>query len=426
MKKTISITIAVILCSVCFLTYKFYDVTNVEDTSTNKIKQNNNMLSMMLETEAGSGKYEMTTSSSWPTDGYVFNSELSKCENGGKLSWDDTNKKVMFEGNNVDKCYVYFDVSVPPTVVSEVCSGGETLSSCIIKLSKKSTSTYTNIYHHDGTLENGINDGSYRYAGASEIVNNFVCFGSNAEVCPTDNLYRIIGAFDNQVKLIKYDYATNNLLGTNGDYYRQYIMGSSNYKGNNYSNISSYCWNYKNDTSINDGAGSNEWSTSLLNTINLNINYLSNIGTLWANMIENTTWKVSGHTVYNNITASTMYTAEISKATKTYGTSKIGLMYVSDYGFAASPSAWTKSLGYNLGNGYNSVTSENWMYMGLYEVTISPYSDDIFNVFTLIDSGHMNPNHASNDFAVRPVFYLSSSVTYVSGDGTQNSPIRLS
>ena len=33
-----------------------------------------------------------------------------------------------------------------------------------------------NIYHHDGTLENGINDGSYRYAGASDAVKNFVCF----------------------------------------------------------------------------------------------------------------------------------------------------------------------------------------------------------------------------------------------------------
>ncbi len=29
---------------------------------------------MMLETEAGSGKYEMTTRDSWPTEGYVFNS----------------------------------------------------------------------------------------------------------------------------------------------------------------------------------------------------------------------------------------------------------------------------------------------------------------------------------------------------------------
>ena len=35
-------------------------------------------------------------------------------------------------------------------------------------------------------------------------VKNFVCFGSEASTCPTENLYRIIGVFNNQVKLIKY------------------------------------------------------------------------------------------------------------------------------------------------------------------------------------------------------------------------------
>lgn len=68
------------------------------------------MLSMMLETEAGSGKYEMVTRDSWPTEGYTFNSILSKCENGGELSWDDENKRVLMSGNVSDKCYVYFDI----------------------------------------------------------------------------------------------------------------------------------------------------------------------------------------------------------------------------------------------------------------------------------------------------------------------------
>ena len=49
-------------------------------------------------------------------------------------------------------------------------------------------------------------------------------------------------------------------------------------------------------------------------------------------MIEDATWKVSGHST-RSVTPSEMYTAEITNATKTYGpsdgTSKIGLMYVS-------------------------------------------------------------------------------------------------
>ena len=62
-----------------------------------------------------------------------------------------------------------------------------------------------NIYYHDSTLANGAGDNSYRYAGASETTNNYVCFGSTESPCPTDNLYRIIGVFNGKVKLVKYN-----------------------------------------------------------------------------------------------------------------------------------------------------------------------------------------------------------------------------
>ena len=115
-----------------------------------------------------------------------------------------------------------------PTVLSDVCTSGNNLATCITTLSNKSEPSIVNIYHHTSSLANGAGDNSYRYAGASESVNNFVCFGSTTNPCPTDNLYRIIGVFDENyhgvtgkqlVKLIKYDYANSNLLGTDGDYY---------------------------------------------------------------------------------------------------------------------------------------------------------------------------------------------------------------
>ena len=56
-----TITIGAVLCSISFVTYKFYGATNVENITTKNVKQNNNMLSMMLETEAKSGNYEKTT-----------------------------------------------------------------------------------------------------------------------------------------------------------------------------------------------------------------------------------------------------------------------------------------------------------------------------------------------------------------------------
>ena len=192
------------------------------------------------------------------------------------------------------------------------------------------------IYYHNSSLANGAGDNSYRYAGASESVNNFICFGSTTSPCPTDNLYRIIGVFGENnhgvtgkqlVKLIKYDYATSNLLGTDGDYKGSEAPESTYYKGS-LSKVDTYNWNYK---ATNNA--SNTWSTSLLNKINLNTNYLNNIGTTWSNLIEDATWKVSGHST-SKVIPSEMYTAEIINATKTYGpsdgTSKIGLMYVSD------------------------------------------------------------------------------------------------
>ena len=62
------------------------------------------------------------------------------------------------------------------------------------------------LYYHDGSgtytnADQEAGDNSYRYSGANP--NNYVCFGSDEETCPNDNLYRIIGVFDGQVKLIK-------------------------------------------------------------------------------------------------------------------------------------------------------------------------------------------------------------------------------
>ena len=289
------------------------------------------------------------------------------------------------------------------------------------------------IYYHDANLTNGAGDNSYRFAGASDQVNNYVCFGSTQSPCPADNLYRIIGVFGDKVKLIKSDYATSALLGTDGDYKEKYSYDSSKYKGNtnNLANIAGYTWNYKNNTTINSGYGSNTWSTSLLNKTNLNKNFITNIGTDWAAKIAETTWKVGGNTWSNIGTqpAKTAYENEINNPVTTNSTdnakeysAKIGLMYASDYGFAAEPSAWTANL-----NTYNgeAIKNVNWMYMGLYEWTISRNADSAYYVFDVSYAGYVDHNYANNAFVVRPVFYLSSSVTYVSGDGTQSSPIRI-
>ena len=393
-----------------------------EEESKPKVVKHKSMLSMNLEQTAGAGDYKTVTQSGWPTEGYKFNAELSRCENGSTLSWDDTKKAVIVSGNLSDKCYVYFDIYQP------------TLAE-YIKSQYTGTQGENNIYYHDSDLANGAGDNSYRYAGANP--NNFVCFGSDTSPCPTDNLYRIIGVFGENyhgvtgkqlVKLIKYDYMTTDELGTDGDYsqtYKEWGMDST-YKGTygDGERIGVYYWNYKATNSA-----TNTWSTSLLNKTNLNTNFINNIGTTWANKIATVTWKVGGNT-WANIgakTSSVAYTNEITNPVTTNTTdnattysAKIGLMYVSDYGFAASPDAWTLTM-----SSYNNTTAtnNNWMYMGLYEWTISRHADYSHLAFRVNYDGYVLNNGVSSYIGVRASFNLESSVSYVSGSGSMSDPI---
>ena len=314
--------------------------------------------------------------------------------------------------------------------VSDYCKNGDNLANCIISLGAPDVFGATKVYHHDENLVNGANDNSYRYAGAGESVNNFVCFGSTTSPCPTDNLYRIIGVFGENnhgvtgkqlVKLIKYDYATSTLLGTDGDYSGSDTPDTNYYKGS-LTSVDTYYWN--------NVTKKNTWSESNLNKINLNTNFINNIGSTWANKIITTTWKVGGNT-YDNIVKSVppvAYQNEIvAPAENTTYDAKIGLMYASDYGFAASPSAWTTTL-YNYdGNDAKgtSIKTINWMYMGYYDWTVSRNSDNSRYAFVVSDDGTVNNNYVSHNRGVRPSFNLLSSITYVSGSGSMTDPILI-
>ena len=432
MKKHIKLLVVlgiILVGSFSFYLFKGYKKSALV-YENNKINPLSSGIAMMLETSAGSGNYEMTTRSEWPTEGYVFNANLSKCENGSELSWDNENKKVLMNGNKSDKCYVYFDVYVKQRF-DQSCNDN-TLACHTAKL-YTGTQGANNIYYHDASLTNGAGDNSYRFAGASDQVNNYVCFGSSTTPCPADNLYRIIGVFGDKVKLIKSNYATSTLLGNDGDYSKMYTTigwDNSSYKGNNLANIAGFTWNYKNNTTINSGFGSNTWSTSLLNKTNLNTNFITNIGADWAAKIAETTWKVGGNTYANiaNQPAKTAYQNEIvSPVTNTTDnattySAKVGLTYASDYGFAAAPSAWATQL-----SSYNgeAIKNVNWMYMGLYEWTLSRHAGSAYVVFLVNGTGNVDSHYASVACGVRPVFNLSSSVNYVSGSGTAADPISI-
>ena len=301
----------------------------------------------------------------------------------------------------------------------------KTLSDCV-KTQYTGTQGDNNLYLHDSTLTNGAGDNSYRYAGSSDTTNNFVCFGYDSQdgTCPSDNLYRIIGVFGDEVKLIKYDYAKSTLLGTDGDYGKTYQAageGGTNKGQNSQAEIGGYYWNRN---------GTNTWSLSSLNTINLNKNYINKIdenGTKWSDKISDHTWTVGGNT-YDNIVGQTVpiaYQNEINwPVTEKTVKAKVGLMYVSDYGYAASSSSWSTIL-----DSYDDVIANNWMYMGLYEWTLAPRTDDYENAFSVKRDGCLNYSDVPgnfvryNTFGVRPVLYLKSTISYAGGSGTAAKPI---
>ena len=370
-KKYIIFSIVTLLLLIAFVTsFNYFKTSNnyVEDSVNNQTKITKG-ISMNLEQTAGAGDYKIVTQSNWPTEGYKFNAELSKCENGGKISWDDTKKAVIVSGNLLDRCYVYFDK--------------------ILTLAEYVKSQYTGtqgdnaLYYHNSTLTNGAGDNSYRYAGASDSVNNYICLGSDATTCPDANLFRIIGVFGDKTKVIRAK------------------------------SVGDKAWH-------SSTSADNTWSSSSINTY-LNGTYLTSLGTL-ADKIASTTWKVGGGSstyLYDVPTTAYQYEVGSSASTTTYE-AKIGLMYASDYGFAASSSAWTTQL-----SSYSSNTSKNWLYLGSYEWTISRNSDYAGYAFTVNSAGRVSYTTVSRSFAVRPSFNLLSSVKYVSGSGSMSDPVRV-
>ena len=280
------------------------------------------------------------------------------------------------------------------------------------------------LYYHDGVgsytnADQEAGDNSYRYSGVNP--NNYICFGSDEESCPADNLYRIIGVFDNQVKLIKADYAGESVLGT-----AQYGLGtpSSIYYKGSLNSIPYYYWS---------GSGSNhsnDWSSSTLNTSVLNGIYINSLGSEWSDLISTTNWQVGG-VAYDNVNDSPVqiaynYEVGTNTANTTYQ-AKIGLMYVSDYGYAASPENWSTNI-VSLNNYTNR--NNNWIYMGATEWTISRAWDPSERAFYVNVDGYVYVdnvwNIVNNSYgAVRPSFYLESSVVLKGESGTSADPYRI-
>ena len=424
---------------------EIYTEKNDENVKNNeKINKIPGMVSLMLETKAGSGEYKASTSKTWPTNGYELNTEKSGCENGGTLSYNETTKKVIVKTNISDKCYAYFDV-IPPDVTLSITNRPTTYGKLGSINCTESSATYNQQYNRveissfngkysscslnytDSTSKVNlasyimglsgktqgtgkvVNENGHRYEGKNP--NNYIWFNNE--------YWRIIGVFDsashgvsgkNLVKIIRADVLdglvwdksnTNDWTASslksllNGAYYNAQDGTSSGYCYGNSTTTTANCDYTK--KGIQDG---------------------------YRNMIANVTWYLGG---YSSSSATTEAFYGYERGTTVYSgrptstTGYIGLMYPSDYGYSVLSSSCTRTT--NLGS-YNSAkcAGQSWLYGKGYEWTLTPYSSNSDNVFYLDINGSLSNYYARNGYGSRPVLYLDASVYKIDGDGSLNNP----
>ena len=282
-------------------------------------------------------------------------------------------------------------------------SGADTL----IKLTnnKDNSGLYTITHPADNTLQIGATESvtEYRYRGASP--KNYVTFNNETwriiGVFPTDDG---TGNIENRIKLIK----------------DQSI-------GNKYWNTSD----------------SNNWARPATLNTELNTTYLNSLDSTAQSMIGQAKYYLGGKTpTYNNgFTDTPLQFYSYERKTKNttsnefyYGTNpnswvgKLGLMYLSDYGYASSNCENKKIYDSNSSsNDIRACNGTNWLYNIKANEWLLPqyarFSDGAFNV---VSDGYVSYDNVSySQNGVRPVLYLISSAQIIGGNGTSSSPYTL-
>ena len=242
--------------------------------------------------------------------------------------------------------------------------------------------------------------------------------------------------------IVKNDYATATELGmtSSGN-----VEKKSNYDGPTENqpsgNVDGFYWSGSNSIK------KNTWSLSTLNTTGLNTNYIGNFTSAWQNKIANVVWKVGGN-VNDNLIGETpifeTYYWEISRSgippvgynhdevvipedAKTEIPNKIGLMYISDYGYASPQNLWSLGLDYDLQE-YEDIRVVDWLYKGVYEWLITRTYNSNKRAFYIFKNGEVGFDVIYSQInAVRPTFYLTedTEIDMINYAGTLADPYRI-
>ena len=92
--------------------YNYFSIDKKEANSAKNSIDNRNMFAILLENSDGT--YSESSDNTWPTSGYVYNSEKSGCVDGsgnpieGILSFDTSTKIATVDTDQTTYCYLYF------------------------------------------------------------------------------------------------------------------------------------------------------------------------------------------------------------------------------------------------------------------------------------------------------------------------------
>ena len=303
---------------------------------------------------------------------------------------------------------------------------GNTTTQEIVVLLGTSFDTIFVANNNDLFNHNGI-----RYEGANP--NNYICLDNNTTgSCSNKNLlFRIIGLFEEEL--------TGSSIMNNSRSKLLKIISTTNYGTSRWaaSSLSS------NDYNLNN------WEQSDIATT-LNNNYIGNLFNIsefhskFANQrngLAQAKWHLGGanSSTYNweQVTAADMYaiernTSAVYSSNPSYSFGYVGLMYPSDYGYAAKGCQSTK-----LSELHNNQTclDNNWLYQSqldtfnniLDEWLISPSSANANNV-SIIRKGYVQASgiDSTDEYNYRPVFYLDSKeLSIAGGEGTSTNPYHI-
>ena len=302
---------------------------------------------------------------------------------------------------------------------------------------------------HDATPSSNSATGSeipavtdYRYYGPNP--DNYICLDmEGGSTCPDKHLYRIIGSIyeekenTNRIKVIK---ATPLTDGTTSAF-------SWDYKVNNGSGSYDNIWatitsgNYSNSLTsgsqlmklLNSGAWWNGTSGSYYNnsTTATTVNFTNyKLSDKAKSYITTSRYYLGG---YNNNPPITNEMYGYERGTLRYNTDRplywdgmVGLMYPSDYGYAAGNTCVTGTKLYVYEGG---CMNKDWLYISnTVQWLISPNSGYSNGVFGVYSSGCVFNDYGFSGYvySARPVFYLTSSTTITGGEGTSAAPYILS